>query len=310
VISSPSRSSNDSIVAWLLDPSEPGIRYLASRDLARPKPGAAQLARLRAEVTERGAGARLLAGYPKGWWGARGGYQPKYSAAVWKLQALADLGASGQDARIAEACERFLELHVAKDGGFLPWPGYANAGHHCLTGNMARSLLRFGYSTKDERVANALDWIVRTQAPDGGWSCWTTKQGTLDSWEGLSALAEVEPRRRTRAMRDAIDRGAEFYLERRLLHEGAPHAPWSWFRYPNHYYYHALVGLDVLTKLGCGKDARLDEAFALARSKRLPDGRWPMDKPLRDHVLEPKGEPSRMVTLVAARAFRRAGRSL
>ncbi len=49
-------------------------------------------------------------------------------------------------------------------------------GHHCYTGNMARALIRFGYGD-DRRVREALDWLVETAHPKGGWSCWSFGDG-------------------------------------------------------------------------------------------------------------------------------------
>jgi hypothetical protein len=37
----------------------------------------------------------------------------------------------------------------------------------CLTGNMIRTLVKFGYS-KDKRVRKAIDWLPKDQLEDGG----------------------------------------------------------------------------------------------------------------------------------------------
>ncbi len=49
-------------------------------------------------------------------------------------------------------------------------------------------------------------------------------------------------------MVQAIDKGAEFYLERKLFKERPKYAPWFRFHYPNHYFYDILVGLDVIPR--------------------------------------------------------------
>ena len=70
-------------------------------------------------------------------------------------------------------------------------------------------------------------------------------------------------------MRRSVERGAEFYLRKGLLRQGRRrYVPWFRFHYPVHYYYDALVGLDVITKLGYGEDARLDPALSLMIEKR------------------------------------------
>jgi hypothetical protein len=316
----------DPVLAWLLEPSQPSMRWLASRDLVRPCPSERRLARLRADVTERGWASAILAKQREHtWWAAkRTCYYPKFRSTIWQLQVLADLGCSRRDPRIANAVELWFRLHYdAKGGGFSPgahepdgrvytrdaWTSrWAGASHLCTTGNMVRSLIRLGY-LEDERVQTAIEWLVRAQLPDGGWDCFGRKTGTMDAWEAMSGLAEVPPRRRSRAVRGALARGAEFFLERGLLHEGPRFERWYWCRYPWHYHYDHLVGLDFITALGLGQDKRLEEAWVNLERKRQPDGRWRLDHTNGDLVVEPKGAPSKMVTFLALRAMRRAGRA-
>ncbi len=70
----------------------------------------------------------------------------------------------------------------------------------------------------------------------------------------MGAFAEIPPTHRSAGVRRAVDAGADFFLERRLLHEGAPFRRWFSPRYPWHYYYDVLVGLDFMTALGYGRD--------------------------------------------------------
>src|SRR3970282_1963084 len=73
----------------------------------------------------------------------------------------------------------------------------------------------------------------------------------------MAAFGALPPRARSASVLRAIERGAEFYLERGLLREGRkPYAPWLRLHYPVHYYYDLLVGLDFLTALGYGDDRR------------------------------------------------------
>lgn len=161
----------------------------------------------------------------------------------------------------------------------------------------------------DDRVQSAIDWLVDHQLPDGGWDCFGRKEGTLDAWEAMSAFAEIPPRRRTADVRSAIEAGAEFFLRQRLLHEGPRFYRWYWLRYPWHYFYDVLVGLDFMTALGYGKDLRMREALDHLRSKRLPDGRWKLDHTNGNLVIEPRGKPSKMITFLALRVLRRAAKT-
>src|SRR5438552_19100900 len=83
---------------------------------------------------------------------------------------------------------------------------------------------------------------------------------------------------RTPSIRQSIERGAEFYLERRLFREGpAPYRPWFRLHYPVHYYYDLLVGLDTLTSLGYGEDPRMRPALDRLEAMRNRAGSWKMD---------------------------------
>jgi len=314
----------DPVLAWLLEPSEPAIRYLASRDLVRPRPSERSLARLRAEVPRRGMAAKILARQKERtyWATKKTCYVPKFSSTIWQLQVLADLGMGRRDERIANAVELWFDLHVAKDGGYSPWsrreaedyarthfrhPGtFLKRGHLCTTGNMVRSLIRLGYLA-DERVQEAIRWLVDAQYADGGWDCFGRKRGTIDAWEAMSGLAEVPPDRRTAEVRRALADGAEFFLRRRLLHEGPRFARWYWCRYPWHYHYDFLVGLDFMSALGHSRDPRLREALGHLAAKQRPNGRWDLDHTNGNLVVEPRRRPSRMITFLARRVARRVG---
>jgi len=300
---------NTKVLDWLLEPEEPSLRFLTSRDLVKARPRDPSLSRLREEMPRRGWARRILDLQKEDTYWSRktNGYLPYYSASIWHLQVLADLGMTKRDARIANAVEWWLDLHTAEDGGFTPRAGGFDRGHLCTTGNMVRSLIRFGY-LRDGRVQAAIDWLVRTQYRDGGWDCFWRGKGNLDSWESMSAFAEIPKERWSPEVRAAVEKGADFFLRRRLLHEGRRYTPWTWLRYPWHFFYDVLVGLDFMTALGYGRDPRLDEAFRHLERKRRTDGRWNLSSRNWYRPSEEPGQPSKMITFLALRALRRAGR--
>jgi hypothetical protein len=301
--------TSESVIEWLLDPKEPSIRFLASRDLLAPKPSGPALHRLQKSIGDSGWAFEILARqHEKTWWATKETcYRPKFRSTIWQLQVLADLGLTKEDVRIANAVEFWFELHYAKDGGYSPGVK-PKRSHLCTTGNMVRSLIRMGY-LDDERVQSAVDWLVDQQLPDGGWDCFGRPNGTLDAWEAMSAFAEIPENRRTIEVRKAIEHGAEFFLRRWLLHEGAPSRRWLLFCYPWHYFYDALVGLDFMTRLGYGHDRRIEEALSAAISKRRPDGKWLLDGVPGTRSsklqLETAKKPSKMITFLALRVLRR-----
>jgi hypothetical protein len=258
---------------------------------------------------------------PEGWWvNEQSLYVPKYLATNWRMLVLSDLGLDRRDPGVRRSCELWMQRFALKGGGV---GGNAKGtGHHCVVGNMTRALIRLGYAD-DRRITRSLEWLVETADPKGGWSCWGLGRN-LDSWEGLSAFAAYPRARWTNAMAGAVERGAEFYLERELHRQGERYAPWYRFHYPVHYYYDVLVGLDLLTALGYGKDRRLRFALELLLKRQRADGRWNLDAehpdvegamarwyerhpdrrpiPLR---LEAPGRPSKMLTLTAWKVLAR-----
>ncbi len=299
------RTREASVLNWLLEPEQPAMRFLASRDLVRPRPSAASLRQLRAEIPDRGWAAAILARQQdRAWWERKDTCDwPRSTGTYWSLNILADLGMGRDDERIANAVEHMLRIHLAPDGGFSPL-GRPKPSHFCSTGIMVRTLLQLGYAD-DPRTWGGIGRLLETQLDEGGWDCRSPPESTLDAWEAMAAFAAIPANRRTREVRESIRRGAEFYLSRRLLHEGPRYARWSELHYPWHYWYDVLVGLDFLTAFGYGTDSRAGEALDLVRSRRLSDGRWPLERVNGKLRLEPQGRPSKMITFLALRALRR-----
>ena len=128
-------------------------------------------------------------------------------------------------------------------------------------------------------------------------------------------------------MKDCVEKGAEFYLDKELHRQGERYEPWYRFHWSVHYYYDLLVGLDVLTALGYGDDPRLGFGLALLRKKQRSDGRWNLDAHQPD--MSPEGKrwyaehpkqhpptplafetarrPSKMITLRALTVLSRVG---
>jgi len=311
------------LIHWLLASDEPSVRLRVLTELLGRGPTDPEVLAATEALGTTGWGAEILTRQlPEGHWDSPGTtrrdlYTPKYIATNWKLIVLADLGLTRAHPQVARAAELFLAVEGAPDGE-LGGPD----SEVCFTGNAVRALSRLGYGD-DPRVASAIAWLLDAQKEDGGWHCFPSATGTLDGWEALAAFAALPRARWTDRLRRSVEAGAEFYLSRGLLHEGAEYAPWTRLHYPVHYYYDVLVGLGMLTELGYGADPRLGPALDLLESKRDSEGRWsaeashpdlPVDEeyqvrtPHYPFVLEPAGRPSRWITLNALAVLRKAGR--
>ena len=307
----------DPTLAWLLDESQPAVRYHTLTSLLDLPESHPDVSEARSKIPKRGWAADILARQrPDGRWESdQSVYRPKYTASNWMAIVLSDLGMTRDDERIARTAELFFQewMDERKKNKF--------DGEVCMVGNTARFMTRFGYQ-RDPRVKRLFDRLLEDQKSDGGWHCWGSAAGTLDCWEALAAFAVIPEGDRSREIRRAIARGAEFYLERRLFEEGpSRYRPWFRLHYPTHYYYDILVGLDVVTALGFGGDKRLEPALDILRRKGR-SGRWPIDRVHPDppsyawgrhnlrhetkpFALERAGLPSKWVTLTALTVLRR-----
>ncbi len=314
------------VLAWLLEPSQPSVRYHALTNLLGRRDDDPEVQRARSMIGRVGwAADQLRQQGPKGFWERRGPrtiseyvdflYFPPYLTTNWRALVLAELGLDSGNARVRKLADRVFEYKLRTSS-------VLNFYHEeiCISANCARMLTRFGFG-EDRRVQRLYDWLIEDQREDGGWNCSPGTPGTLDAWEALAAFGAVPKRARTPPMNRAIERGAEFYLERRLFREGKKYEPWFRFHYPNHYLYDILVGLDIITQLGYGADRRLGPALDILHQKRRADGTWLLDRQhpdlgpglkiysnmskVRPLVLEPTGRPSKWITLKALTVLKR-----
>ncbi len=312
------------VLDWLLEDDQPSVQYLALTNLLGRQEDEPEVRSAKEMIPKKGWAADILAKQrPGGWWVSEESlYRPKYLSTNWMLLILADLGLTREHPGIDRACRLWMDRFAKEDGGFAA--DKMKKGHLCIVGNTARALVQFGY-VDDPRVRSAFQWLVDHQDKNGGWNCFGRGRN-LDSWEGLSAFSVYPTQKWTAGMKRAVERGAEFYLERELHRQGGRYEPWYRFHYPVHYYYDLLVGLDFMTRLGHEDDSRLGYALSLLREKRRSDGRWDLDavhpdveggtadwykkNPKRTptpFTLERQGEPSKIVTLRAMQVMKRVG---
>ncbi len=313
-------------IDWLLEKEQPAVRYYTLLNLLDRSADDPEVRAARSRIGRVGWAADLLRQQgPKGFWERREPksvaeyvdflYHPPFLATNWRALVLSDLGLDSSDPRIRKVAKLLFDYKLRLGSPF-------NFFHEevCIAANTARMLTRFGYGD-DPRVQKLFDWVLEDQREDGGWNCSQGTPGTLDAWEALAAFAVVPKEKRSARMVRAVERGAEFYLDRKLFSEGRKYEPWLRFHYPNHYFYDVLVGLDLVTQLGFAGDRRLDPALEILRKKRRADGTWILDKlhpdlgagikvypdpkKVKPLVIEPAGKPSKWITLKALCVLKR-----
>ena len=325
-----SKEQEDSVMNWLLEEKQPSIRYQALVNLLDYGENDSEVLRAKRMITRRGWAAELLRKQkPGGYWEkSEPGeptyetlkewmnftYYPKFHSTNWIALVLSEMGATKSHPGIRKVADVMFRYKL-KTG----MPINIFNEEVCIVGNMARMLTRFGYAD-DWRVRKLYARLLEDQKQDGGWNCYESRRGTLDSWEALAAFASLPESMKTQAVKDSIARGVEFYLQRNLFREGkGKYGPWFRFHYPNHYYYDILVGLDIVTGFGYAGDRRILPALEILTRKRRRDGRWNNDRNHPDvyakygktkavHtplVIEREGQPSRWVTLRALNVLKR-----
>ena len=327
---------NDSL-PWLLESGDPGVRYLALRDLLELSPDDRELKSARTAAYKEGPIAKVLSHMEKeGYWVKPGpGYNPKYRSTVWSMILLAQLGASAsEDKRIEQACDYVLD-HMAEGGQFTSTTSGAPSGTiDCLQGNLCWSLAEMGYD--DPRLKKAYEWMARTVTGDGiapaeekdeliryyaykcgpGFACGVNNKLPC-AWGGVKvmlAFNKLPAHQRTPLMKKAIKQGVDFFFSidpataaypTRLGEK--PSRNWWKFGFPVFYVTDLLQLAEAFVPLGYGNDPRLARVFTIIREKQDNEGRWPFEYDYTGKTwidFGRKKEPNKWVTLRALRVLK------
>jgi hypothetical protein len=334
---------------WLLEPDEPGVRYLALRDTVEANEQEIKAARHKAH--REGPIAQILAEMnPEGYWIKPGNvYANKCRGTVWSIISLAELGASvEEDKRVGAACSYLLDNSLLKSGQFAPGMKPTNAGL-CLQGNMLLSLVDLGYDKS--RLDTAYEWTARMVTgegvsqrvnPDGiapaegvrgpfrcfkyigpKFACRTNKNMPC-GWAGvkvMTAFSRLPVERRYGLIERAIKVGEEFFLSTDPStagfpghRTGVPDKRWWQFRFPSFWGADILQIAEAFTGLGYGGDPRLANTFALILSKQDENGTWPLEYVDHTHKMWVKygtiNKPNKWVTLRALRVLKQAEKQM
>ena len=289
------------IKAWLLDPNDPGPRYLALRDLFQASPGELRPARQAAH--ENGPISEILEHqHPDGYWVKPGaGYSPKYHGTVWSLIALAQCGASvEEDPRIRQACSYLLD-HALAPAGQLCTNGAPSNNIDCLQGNLCASLVEMGVD--EERLDRAYEWMARSVTGEGiapntekgapvryyAYNCGPLFRCGPNNklpcaWGGakvLIAFSKLPAGKRTPLIDDAIRATVEFFFsvdpataEYSCGYADKPSRNWWKFGFPVFYVADILQIAEGLVRLGYGHDPRLAGTISYIRNKADKKGAW------------------------------------
>jgi hypothetical protein len=319
-------------IDWLLEKEDPGVRYLALRDLCHDREGALK-ERKRAHA-DGPIGTILAKMKAEGFWSEPGpGYYPKYFSTIWSLIQLAELGGSVQaDKRIGTACKYFLD-HGLAEGGQVTASGAPSGTADCMQGNLCWALIALGCA--DKRLESAYNWMARSVTGEGiapmkdkdaavryyagkcgpDFACGSNNKLPC-AWGAVKVMLafSVLPKSgMTPLIGKAVERGIKFLFsvdpataDYPCGWTAKPSQSWFKFGFPVFYITDVLQILEVLTAMGFGKDRRSKNLVDLVEGKRTKDGKWLLEYDYAGKTWVNYGarkKPNKWVTLRALRAL-------
>jgi len=334
------KKTQQSVIDWLLEEDEinPSIRYFTLVDILKEDPESRHVIQARDKLMSCGPVPEILSKqHADGYWVEPGaGYRPKYTASVWSLIMLAQLGADGCEPSVKKASDYILNHTRGKLGYFSIYATQTGAVH-CLQGNLAAALIDLGM-INDPRLTEAIDWMARSATGDGfgnvgekdislhyirsgisgpGFLC-SANDHQPCAWGAVKvarALGKIPLERRSPQVNSAINAGKDFLLSKDPAAADYPHpyakkpsGSWFKFGFPVFYVTDVLQNLDALLMLGLAGDQRLQNTIELVESKQDDAGRWKMDYTYNGKTwveIEEKGQPSKWVTLRALSVLKR-----
>lgn len=330
---------NGDSVQWLMEENDPGVRYLAMRDILEVPPDDATFVKARDLAHRNGPIAEILDQMDAdGYWKEAGpGYLPKYWSTVWSVITLGQLGAAVEvDPRIGDACAYLVDQALTDRGQFSS-SGTPGGTVDCLQGNLLTALFEMGYY--DARLEKALEWMARSVTGEGiapnterqapvryyagkcgpGFACGANNKLPC-AWGAVKvmlAFSKVPVETRTPLIKRAIEQGVAFLFsadpataEYPSGWNAKPSGNWWKFGFPVFYVTDLLQNVEALVALGYGNDPHLSSALALIRDKQDEQGRWPMEYSYSGKTwvdFGPKKKPNKWVTLRALRVLKAAG---
>jgi hypothetical protein len=315
---------------WLLEPSDPSVRYWALKDLLDLEEDHTDVAAARDAVMESPTVTALLAAMnPEGYWENQDDmYLPKYTASTHQLLILAELGAR-RTPMIEKAVEHIFRFQ-RNSGHFLTKLPKTERGRDsavkdgcCFDGNVLYYLIRFGY-LDDPRTQKTLGFQVDYHDDDNaGWRCRAypidpDRVFPVNCYMGatkvLKALSLIPEDRRSpeikriilREVGNLMDNNVYQYL-RNLDGSRKDKAGWKRFGFPLFYQTDVLEILDTLTRLGV-RDPRMKPSMDLVLGAQQGNGTWLLKDTFNGKMwvdIEEKNRPSKWITLRAMRSLKR-----
>ncbi|UCE09274.1 MAG: hypothetical protein JSW61_09870 [Candidatus Thorarchaeota archaeon] len=320
----------EGVLDWILDPSDPSVRFWALQYLKGKKTDDKQVTDSQTELMKSPCvkailGAQKAEGH---WDDPNDMYLPKYTASTHSLLILSELGAKRTPA-IEQGME-FVFSCQRDSGHFLTNVPKTERGRAskmtdgcCLDGNILYYAIHFGY-LDDSRVQRLIQFLSDDHSEkNGGWRCRAfpidpskvfPANCYMGGFKALRGLSRIPSKKRSKTVKNIIETEVELILDNGIFRylknvDGSrkDKAGWKRFGFPLFYQSDILEVLDTLTHLGAN-DERMQDSIDLVISAMSEDGRWLLKHSFNGKMhcdIDVKGQPSKWITLRALRVLKR-----
>ncbi len=277
------------VANWLLESENSSVKYRTLTELLGRSPYDPEVIECKKVIAESTQVSILLSKmHPDGYWlqknprtGKVLGEGTEYGAfgtTHYCLSYLAELGMDRTNSQVAKAADRYLNLE-REDGDFR---------HHysCLLGLNIRTFVMLGYRN-DSRVQRSIDLLLNTERPDGGYLCdwhegkYKTKsvksciRGSVKALLAFSYLPEYWKR-------DRIKKLVNYFLLRDGIFKKTDpkvlvNKDMERNSFPITWRANVFEVLYALSKMGYGKDNRLERAWRFLDAKTDEKGKYFLD---------------------------------
>ncbi len=303
---------NDDPTDWLLEESNPSVRYFTLRwllDLAEDHP---DVERTAGQVAESAPIQKLLGSQrPGGYWGSDSrpfqGTQRYLLIMMW-------LGYQGE-AGIGRAMEYLINGCLLDDGAFAIELKDRMVKLPCHGANLLRMMFWAGYE-EDPRTKALLDWLVDIQKDDGVWPCVSKLRPFSCLWataDVLRAYRDLPSKWVSPAIEESRQLAIQLFLDSNLVRYAKERTSPRWFvfGFPLRFDSDILEVLELIAPYVSPEQEEIQEGLRLVLDKQDSNGRWPCEKHPKGGKwmtkfieFEEIGQPSKWVTLHAMRMLK------
>lgn len=306
-------NSDQQIYDWLLEPSNPSVRYRTMTELLDRKKDEVEVVQAKEHIFSSQMVTQILSKmHPDGYWLQKkpstnefvgdGVVYGAYATTHFCLAYLAELGLDSQNPQVSKAADRYLDLQKA-DGDFFRHLS-------CLFGYNIRTFIMLGFR-HDPRVQKSIDLMLTTERPDGGYLCdmhegkYKTKvvksciRGSAKTLLAFSELREYWDHPRCQSLVDYFLKRSVLFrtsdLDQAINHDVTRTSfPITWRAGITEMVY-------ALSIMGYGANDELKRAWEIFDSKRNAQGKYRLDWTPTQALLKPgkRGDPNKWITFYA-----------